>query len=211
MKKVGKKIINPKQKSFKKSILQKLKPQPGIMAKNARVNVDLIQDNLNWLNPMDYKIRWQRKFKQSTMLVCNFELKNGHHTTCILPIKDSRVIYHDGTYIIDDALKYYHLGFKEWCLDFHEGFSMPIKRKIPLNELNVALQESGIGNIGFATNPSTLRTFQVNDVVKSAIQAAGITDFFKQVRLLVIVSALASVVMLILWANSEGYFSGMTG
>jgi len=174
-------------------------------------NVDLIDKKLSWLNLNDYKTRYYRQFKKTNIIICNFELNNGHHTTALLPIINDKVIFKGGTYIVDEAFKYYHLGFKEWCLDYHEGFSMPIKRKIPLNKINTAMQVTNIGNISFATNPRTLRTFQINEVVRSAIQAAGITDFFKQVRLLVIISAIASVITLFLFANSQGYFSGITG
>jgi hypothetical protein len=138
-------------------------------------------------------------------------LKNGHHTTCLLPIVNDQVTFQGQAYVVDDSLKYYHLGYQEWCLDYHEGFTLPIKRKFPLNEINQAMQTANIGNISYATNPSTLKTFQVNEVVKSAIQAAGITDFFKQVRLLVIIAAIAATIHLLLWANSQGYFSGITG
>jgi len=152
-----------------------------------------------------------KKFKTNKVIYCNFELNNGNHTTCILPIENGRVIFNNGTYLVDDALKYYHLGFQECMLDYHEGFSLPIKRKFPLNDINIAIQSSNIHNISYATNPNVLRTFQINDVVRSAIQAAGITDFFKQVRLLVIISALASVISLLILAQSEGYFKGITG
>lgn len=195
-----------------KKIQKKIEPiEKSVMDKKAKVDINMIDKKLSWFSISDYKTRYYRRFKAHILLVCNFELTNGHHTTCVLPIKDGRVVYNEGAYIVDDALKYYHIGFKEYCLDYHEGFALPIKRKFPLNDINVALQESGIGNIGFATNPTTLRTFQVNDVVKSAIQAAGINDFFKQIRLLVIISAIASVITLLLWANEAGYFSRLTG
>jgi len=179
------------------------------MSPKAKLDIDLFTKKLSWVNFKDYKTRYNRMFKGEKTIICNFELNNGHHTTCLLPIQNNKVVYSDGVYVVDDSLKYYHLGYKEWCLDFHESFNLPIKRKFPLNEINLTLQETQMGGVGYATNPSTLRTFQVNDVVRSAIQAAGITDFFKQVRLLVIISALASVILLVLWANSEGYFSGM--
>ena len=172
-------------------------------------NIDVVSKKLGWTTFHSLKTRYIRRFKSHKTIVCNFELLNGNHTTVMLPIDEGKIVYKDGCYVVDDALKYYHMGIKEWCLDYHEGFSLPIKRKLPIDDINKAMQQLNTGNIAYATNPNTLRTFQVNDVVRSAIQAAGITEFFKQVRLLVIVAAIASVLGLLILANEQGYFSGI--
>ena len=182
----------------------------ALRAKKEKDNLDLVKKSESYFTVGGLLSKYRRKFKGAQVILANMELLNGHHTTILAVVDDKgKFKYRGGTYIVDDTLKYYHLGYKDYLLDYHQGFTMPIKRKIPLNDINETVQQTKIGGVQFATNPSTLKTFLVNNVVQSAIQGASITDFFRQVRLLVILAAVSSVIHLGLWMYQSGMFSGV--
>lgn len=175
-------------------------------------DIDLLKKRASWIDASGLVQKYRRYVKGSRSVVANFELMNGHHTVCLVVVDEHGAFTFRGkTYITDDSLKYWNSAFKEWVYDYHESFTMPIRRKIPLNEMNLAMQQTNAQGVSFATNPTTLRTFLTNNVVQSAIQGASITNFFKQIRLLALVAAIAAVIHLLLWANEAGLFNSLKG
>lgn len=113
--------------------------------------------------------------------------------------------------MITSNFKYYNNAFKLWCLDYHESISLPIQRRIPIKDIKNALAATGGHNVVSATNPSTLRQFLMSDVIQSAIQAADISSFFKQVRLIVIITGLLVLIHLLLFLHNNGYLNKLPG
>ena len=165
--------------------------------------------NQSHFSIFDWKDKFLMRFRKGKTIICNFELLNGFHTTTILQIDTDKVWFKGKPYLIDDALKYFHLGMKSYCLDYHEGFSIPIQRKLPVDIISQTISSLNIGNISYATNPTTLKTFQINEVIKSAIQSASITDFFRSIRLMTFIGAIASILVLLLVAHGQGLFASL--
>jgi len=174
-------------------------------------DINLFKKKLSWLKIQDYPKRFRLKFRQHTLLICHFELNNRNHSVKVLPIVYGRIWFRGGCYVVNPAFHYYNVDYKNWCGDFHQGYNLQIERRIPVGDITKTLQTLNPHSIGYASDPITLKTFQINEIAKTGIQAAGISDFFKQVRLLVIISAISSTLTFLLYAYSQGYFSGITG
>lgn len=190
---------------------EQLKELKDYTNKVANLESNHYRKKLSWWKLQDLPKRFRLRFKQYNVLICNFELNNSNHSTIVLPIIHGRVWFRGGSYVINPAFHYYNINYKEYCGDFHQGYNMQIERRIPVNEMIKTLQTLNPHGIGYASDPITLKTFQVNEIAKTGIQAAGISDFFKQVRLLVIISAISSTLMFLVYCYSQGYFNGIPG
>lgn len=180
--------------------------------KGQKEDVNLIKEKESWFDVGSIMQKMKRQFKGKKIIIANFELMTGHHTITLAVVDDNgKFSFRGKDYIIDDNLKYYSMAYKDWVLDYHESFCLPIKRKIPINQINDAMQQTNLSGVSFATNPSTLKTFLTNNVVQSAIQGASITAFFKQIRLWAMLAAIAAIIHLLLFMNQSGMFSKITG
>ena len=154
---------------------------------------------------------FKRRFKKGSLIYANIEFLNGIHTTYAVLEKWGRFKFNKCTYIIDDDYKYYNKGLRGYCLDYHEGIALPIKRKIPANKIHKGLQELNPDNIAYAINPRTLHTFMMNEVIESTIVAVQLTKFFRSVRGFTIVTMVLVFIHLVLYSYREGVFQGIAG
>jgi hypothetical protein len=151
---------------------------------------------------------WKKKFKLffhgDTSYLINMELSNGFHTTFIVNEEDGGFKFNGKKYCFDDALKYYHITSNLYAFNFHEGFAMPIISKIDLNEINKAVSGSGITEIEYMTNPSTLERFTVSKIAEGIMKGQQLDEFFRQIRLIVIINGLMTLLLLILFVAKTG-------
>lgn len=150
---------------------------------------------------------WKRiklSFKEDTSYLINMELSNGFHTTFVIQEKDGGFIFNRKKYCFDDALKYYHLPSQLYAFSYHEGFAMPIINKIDLNEINKAVAGSGITEIEYMTNPSTLERFTVSKIAEGIMKGQQLDAFFRQIRMVVIINALMTLLLLVLFVMKTG-------
>jgi len=159
----------------------------------------LIQTNLKTIKNLAMnKLYPERKF------IINMELNNGDFITFQVFTKKQYFKYMDGTYLIDAGLKYYNLGAKAWCLDYHQALATPIRRKIPVDDIKTAIEQSGLYEIENSTNPSALTKLLEANLGEGIANSSQMPDFFKRQQMLIVVSALASVAMLVLYVIKSG-------
>lgn len=143
-------------------------------------------------------------FKSDKVTLINMELSNGFHTTFIVAEEGGGFKYNGKRYIFDDALKYYHITSGLYAFNYHEGFALPIIAKIDLNEINKAVSGSGITEIEYMTNPITLERFTVSKIAEGIMKGQQLDAFFRQIRLLIIITMLVASLNLILFVFKTG-------
>jgi hypothetical protein len=158
----------------------------------------------------DYRYIWKRiklRFFPHKSILVNMELINGFHNSFVVFEKDGGFTYKGRNYIFDDDLKYYHLGAQLWALDYHENFSIPLKRKIPLTKIQKTLESTDITEVEYMTNPATLERFTISKIAEGVMKGQKIDEFFRQLRLLLIITMVASIIHLLLFAQKSGILS----
>ena len=149
-------------------------------------------------------------FKNKTF-IANFQLRNGKHTTVLIRASKNYFKYLNGTYIIDDTLAYDNISSKFLMLDYHQDFCLPIQRSIIWHDIQDAIENSGIYEIENSTNPSALTKILEADIGGGVARASAMPDFIKQMRLLVIIAAVSSTIMLLLFMIKSGMLNSVKG
>ena len=149
-------------------------------------------------------------FKNKTF-IANFQLRNGKHTTVLIRASKNYFKYLNGTYIIDDTLAYDNISSKFLMLDYHQDFCLPIQRNIIWHDIQDAIENSGIYEIENSTNPSALTKILEADIGGGVARASAMPDFIKQMRLLVIIAAVSSTVLLLLFMIKSGMLNSVKG
>lgn len=152
-----------------------------------------------------WKVKFKDKYFPEKTVLINMELVNGMHTQFLTTIKpDNTFKYKGKKYLVDTESKYFVTDCKLWCYDFHEEFSLPIRRNIPITKLKKTIEHSNITEVEYATNPSTLERFTVSKIAEGIMKGQQIDEFFKRIQLLLIITMLASVIHLIIFAFKSG-------
>ncbi len=157
----------------------------------------------------------ERLHPETTALI-NMELMNGFHKLFIVKENDEGFKYRNRKYLFDNEAKYYVIDTKLWCYDFHENFVLPVKRKIPLTAIKKSLEHSNISEVEYATNPSTLERFTISKIAEGIMKGQAIDEFMKQIRLLLIIAMVSSLIHLVLFMFKSGMLQqikipGVTG
>lgn len=156
---------------------------------------------------LDFK-GWYKKFKdnsdsRSTYLI-NMELRNGMSDLFIVFAKKDKFSYLGGNYIIDNDLKYYVASAKMYCLDYHQNCTIPIRRKIPFNDINKTIDNLTGLEIETALNPYTLNKFIESSVIEKVMQGHEMSEWMKRMMLILVITCLSSVIMLITFIIKSG-------
>jgi len=152
---------------------------------------------------------WKRYMKPQEVLMITMELRNGQHDCFVITTNEQSFKYKNGTYVIDNELKYYHLSAKLYALDYHQDCTMPIKKSIPVNEITKALESSEVSEIVYATNPLTLQNFLVSKIAEGIMKGQQIDEYLKQMKLIIIITMVSSVLMLVLFVLKSGMLKGV--
>ncbi|GAG26207.1 unnamed protein product, partial [marine sediment metagenome] len=148
--------------------------------------------------------RIQDYFRPEHTLLINMELRNGFHRLFMVSIKGNKFKYDNGTYVIDDEFKYYDLGARTYCLDYHQDLSFPIRRKIDINKIKALVSQEGITDVDTAINPLTLKQFIESEVIQKVMRGADMDQVFKFLKAVLIYVAIITTTMLLLYIQSSG-------
>ena len=155
---------------------------------------------------------WQkfklRKFFKDSILV-NMELANGHHTHFIGYCTNNSFEWQGKQYITDDTLKYYDISSKMWCLDYHEDLTIPIKRKIDVNQIKKIVSMSGITDVDTAINPVSLKLFMESDIIQKILKGEDLEKVFGLMKTLLIIIVCVTVISLVILLNMSGAFKSV--
>ena len=188
------------EKEIKKHPYDKNIPKPERLKE-----FDLIKDSGFFVR---VKYRLMERWHPSKNLMINMEFNNGFHASWLLKEKDGGVIINDRRYIFDHESKYYNLTSKLWCYDFHESFSLPIKRDVDIRGIKDAIKEQ-YPTVEVATNPDALEEFVRAEIAKSVIKGASMESFFRRLFLVSIINFGILVIFFLYMLFKTGAFSSV--
>lgn len=146
------------------------------------------------------------KHPEKSILI-RMEMNNGRHREFIMheDSEKSGFQYNKGRYIFDLEKKYYILDSNIWAYDFHESFTLPVERRIPVDEIKNSMElAQEITEVNHATNPKVLENFIISEIAQGIMKGAGLGVLFKMLLIVVIGVAIFTLANLGLNIYSSG-------
>jgi hypothetical protein len=138
-------------------------------------------------------------------LLINMELSNGEHDHFFVNADNEHFILTNSkktqtAYVIDHKLKYYDVTAKAYCLDYHENFALPFKRRLPIDKFRTML-EAETSDIAYATNPVNLRRFMQSDIITKILRGDDIEEVIRKLKLylFIIMGGVAVIILYLLY------------
>lgn len=150
---------------------------------------------------------YMKNFTKSKNVLINMELTNGMHRSFLISIKDGGFKYMNKKYVIDEDSKYYNMDAKMYAYDYHEAFTLPIKRSIPVQSIRKTM--SDVTEVEYTTNPETLEHFLISKVTENVLKAQQIDVAIKQIKLLLIITMIAAIAHLLLFIQKTGMLNSI--
>lgn len=151
----------------------------------------------------------KEKLYPEKIVLINMELTNGMHKLFMVLENDSGFTWKDKKFLFDVEAKYFCIDAGLWCFDYHEEFSIPIKRQIPVNTIKKVLEASNISEVEYAANPLTLERFAISKIAEGVMKGQQIDEFLKQMKLLIIITMVATIIHLLLFMFKTGMLSNI--
>jgi len=158
---------------------------------------------------------WNKKLKQKLVRIISkkdeylitMELRTGEIIQFIVQTNKDHYIWNNGVYIIDPELITTNKTAKKPGLDYHESLSFPIRRRIPIEEIQKALKTGHICDLEMASNPMLLDTWQNSNLIDKVMRAADIDKVFKTIKIIGIFTLIIVFVTLAIYIGHEGILS----
>jgi len=147
-------------------------------------------------------------------LIANIERLNGETITIYVKAEYNGFVFNKKRYIIDTTYKYYNQTFKNYCLDYHEEFTLPINKKVEVDKIREqinAVDKDGVKLIQVSNmvNPYILEQFVNSNLAEGILKGNKINEVLKFLKLWVLVGTIVSCIMLLLFMYDSGMFSGI--
>lgn len=166
-------------------------------------------DNVSKMNIKFWISKFKEKYRPAKCVLINFETLAGFHTHFLVTEKDGGFKYGVNQYVFDEELKYYVISAKLWAYDFHEGFTLPIKRRIPINEIRKSIVSSKITDVEYATNPRLIKEFMTSKIAEGIMKGSALDSWMRQMKLFLIIVMVATIIHLILFVNASGMLANL--
>lgn len=164
-----------------------------------------MEQKKSWLKLRSLRNKWNSNTYPEKMVLVNMEMQNGDFMTFTIKLDGDRFIFSEGTYLWDENSKYYNINSKLWMNDYHEGFALPVKRKIPLNELKKAIKdEKSLEDIEYSFNPKLLEDFQNTTITEKILKGEELDAFIKRMTLMIFISLFETTIILLLILFKSG-------
>lgn len=163
---------------------------------------------------ISYWRTWWIKRKITKQAMVHMELANGLYRTFIVAIEQGKFNIGDNLYIIDDQSKHYNVDMKMYEYFYHESFTLPIKMKFPLTDIKKALEQqekSEPQNVIYSSNPKTLKEFIISRIAEGVMAGASEDANWKQVKMMLGITMVATVIHLIYILFKTGFFDSASG
>ena len=144
-------------------------------------------------------------FHSGSGLLINMELVVGDHLSFIVWEKDGGFKFHGGKFLFDHESKYYNVSAKMWCYDYHEKFSLPIKRRFPYREFRDTVKNEA-PNMELATNPDSLEEFINAKIIEGIMKGAGLEAFLRRLFFISLINLIILIGFVIMFAAKTGMF-----
>ena len=163
-------------------------------------------DTLKWSRFKDFKEKWNLKFYRNESMIISMELSVGGCTRFIANVGKGFFMRKKKLYIFDPEYKYYSHSEKMFCLDYHEDFVLPIKRKFPVKEIKeeFTLGDMAPSDIENAINPQSLGKFLTAHILEAIMQGPQIAEWMKQMKLFILITMIIGIIHIVLFAAKTG-------
>ena len=138
------------------------------------------------------------------------ELKNGFHKTFLVVEKEEGFRYRGNKYLFDNEARYFVIDSKIWAFDYHESLTLPIRRTIDVGNIIKTIRGTEAKNVLLSTNPSTLERFIKSKIAEGIMRGAELDEFFKLIRMLLIIILIGVYLHLFLFAQKSGILSSVS-
>lgn len=181
-------------------------PEEPKKEENVVKSFDPVRSRKSWFSYNKWRDFFIVLFHKPSLVMANIELLNGRHRTLMVKGNANSFKFQGKEYVFDDEAKYYVSDCNLWAFDYHESFSLPIKRRIEVNDV-VNAMDSLDDVVVNSTNPSTLRRFVISEVAKGVMQGAQIHDKIRMIVVLIVIGIVVGVIHLLLYAQKIGVFA----
>ena len=165
-----------------------------------------------FLHPIKSFQKWKwGHFNKETTILINMELDNNKHISFIRPIENTSFSIFDRTYIIDLNLAYPSLSAGMSCLDYHQSFSIPIRRRWDIDGIKTAIEQSGIIDCPAATNPSLITRFINSNIIEQIFNGAALQQMLFIIMIIGIVNFIVVTAMIIIFFVKFGALEKLIG
>ncbi len=151
-----------------------------------------------------WKDTFKDKFMGNRTVLVNMELSNGFRKIFIVAESEGGFRYRGKRFIFDNESKYYVMDARLYCYDFHEDFSIPIKRVIPVADIKKSIEMSNITEVENATNPATLDRFLKAKIAEGIMKGQQLDIIFRQLKLIGIITMVTTIIYLLLFLFKTG-------
>jgi hypothetical protein len=162
------------------------------------------------LYPKFFLTRWllKRKLKKypHKMVLINMEHLSGHHSTFFIKEADGGFNLKGRTYQLDAEQKYYNVDFGYYMYDYHELFSLPISRVIPINAIKATVEQDPSVEIEYMVNPTTLKRFVVSKIAEGIMQGQDLPKAIRRIFMIVGINLIITILMLLVVLYMSGIF-----
>lgn len=150
-----------------------------------------------WYRPAKYIRLFNKWVNPDKNIIINMELDNGENISFLIDIYNTSFKFKERLYIVDLSMQYYSLSAKLYCLDYHQSFSLPIRRKIDVSKIKDAIDEKNL-ECRNATNPSNLRKWMESSSISKIFYGA---DLQNKIEFLTILGYISIVVLVLILAG----------
>jgi hypothetical protein len=151
-----------------------------------------------------YKYQYNRNYN----IIINMELINGEYQTFFVKADYKGFKFRGKRYIIDTTFKYYSQTFKNYMIDFHEEFCLPIKREIYINDLRGQLIEQDV-EVANMLNPHILEQFTKSSLAEGILRGNSLNEMLQKAIMWIMISAISSIAMILLYMYKSGMFKSV--
>lgn len=189
---------------------------------------DVLRTNKSKMSLRYWRDILREKMRPEKTILVNMELLNGFHRLFLVTENDEGFKYRGNKYLFDNEAKYYLIDSKLWCYDYHEKFTLPVKRniiidpkkrktleikeeyglpirrRIPLTTIKTSLEQSGMTEVEYATNPSTLERFTISKIAEGIMKGQALDEVFKFLKMMLILAVVGIYIHLVLYLFKSG-------
>jgi len=163
----------------------------------------------SWFNPKGLKTKYTEMMSPELTMLIRMELRTGNHEEFIIKASHDYFIYNAAKYIIDNNCRYYVASSKMYAMDYHQDFSLPFKRHIDIEHVRKLIAAGNLTEVEEATNPILLEKFQTSSVMEKMMKAQEMDEYFKQQRLVSLVTVVSTLLTLALLVYSTGMLENL--
>jgi len=165
---------------------------------------------LNILDIRGYLNRRTRRKQPDKVVLIRMEMNNGQYKEFLVAEDEKEGFIHKGKkYIFDLDARYFVINSNMWAYDYHESLVIPIKRRIPVNEIKATMESSNITEVENAINPVTLERFIKSEIAQGILQGATIGRLFKVMLILLIIILVVSAVGMLIGLIDSGVIQNL--